>query len=152
MYHYKESGLPYVYLVNGFQEVNTPNGKGIAIADVEGLHLAIAYAAVTERKHLTGPEVRFIRKVMDLTQVQLADLLGVEDQTVRLWEKRARVPKTADRAIRLLFLNMVNGRATRPKIADIVTATESSPEVSKISLRFKSRARHEKWGQEAVAA
>lgn len=143
MYHYKESGLPHVYLANGYREVNTPNGKGIAIRDVEALHFAIASTTVLERKHLTGPEVRFIRKFLELTQAQFAELLGVEEQTVRLWEKRPRAPKQADRAVRLLFLNMVKANhAPQARIAEIVQKTESRQEVPQINLRFKP-ARHE---------
>lgn len=153
MYHYKESGLPHVYLVNGYKEIVTPNGKAVVINDVEGLHLAIAYTAVTLRKHLTGPEVRFIRKYLEQTQAQFAELLGVEEQTVRLWEKRPRAPKAADRAVRLLFLNMIDGSAAgRTNIAEIVHNTEARPEVPKISLRFKPRARHDKWGSDLPLA
>ena len=153
MYHYKESGLPHVYLVNGYRQVTTSNGKGVAIQDIEGLHFAIALAAVTHSKQLTGPEVRFIRKFMELTQSQFADLLGVEEQTVRLWEKRPRAPKPADRAVRLLFLNLVRAdHAPQMTIADIVQATGSRIESPKISLRFKPKARRDKWEPEAMAA
>lgn len=71
----------------------TPYGRGISIEDVEVLHMAIAHALVEEKPSLSGPEVRFIRKLLELTQTQLAALLGVEDQSVRRWEKLARVPK-----------------------------------------------------------
>jgi len=145
MYHYKESGLPHVYLANGYKKIDTPNGKGVAIRDVEDLHFAIASAAVLERKHLTGPEVKFIRKFLELTQPQFAELLGVEEQTVRLWEKRPRAPKQADRAVRLLFLNVVGMHRIRPaKIADIVKHTTSRAEVSKLNLRFRPSAK-DKW-------
>jgi putative transcriptional regulator len=83
MYHYRECGLPNVYLVNGYREIETPYGRGVSIEDVEGLHMAIAHALVEEQPSLTGPEVRFIRKLLELTQTQLAALLGVEDQSVR---------------------------------------------------------------------
>src|SRR6266702_4376017 len=91
MYHYRECGLSNVYLVNGYREIETPYGRGISIEDVEGLHMAIAHALVEEEPSLSGPEVRFIRKFLELTQTQLADLLGVEDQSVRRWEKLAHV-------------------------------------------------------------
>src|ERR1700738_5263066 len=77
MYHYRECGLPNVYLVNGYRETETPYGRGVSIEDVEGLHMAIAQALVEEKPSLTGPEVRFIRKLLELTQTQLAQLLGV---------------------------------------------------------------------------
>jgi hypothetical protein len=46
MYHYIESGLPNVYLENGYREVKTAYGKSVVIHDVEGLHFAIAATAV----------------------------------------------------------------------------------------------------------
>src|SRR3981081_3052180 len=61
MYHYRECGLPNVYLENGYHEIETPYGRGVSIEDVEGLHIAIAHALVEEKPSLTGPEVRFIR-------------------------------------------------------------------------------------------
>ena len=65
MYHYRECGLPNVYLVNGYREIKTPEGSGIAIEDVEGLHMAIARDIVDTKPILSGPEVRFIRKFLD---------------------------------------------------------------------------------------
>jgi DNA-binding transcriptional regulator YiaG len=87
MYHYRECGLPNVYLVNGYREAEMPYGRGVSIEDVEGLHMAIAQALIEEKPSLSGLEVRFIRKLLELTQTQLAQMLGVEDQSVRRWEK-----------------------------------------------------------------
>jgi DNA-binding transcriptional regulator YiaG len=56
------------------------------------LETAYLHGLVEEEPSLSGPEVRFIRKRLDLTQIQLAELLGVEDQSVRRWEKLARDP------------------------------------------------------------
>lgn len=106
MYHYRECGLPNVYLINGYREVETPHGRGVAIEDVENLHMTIAYYLVEEKPSLTGPEVRFTRKLLELTQTQLAELLGVEDQSVRRWEKLEQVPKQADHGIRLVFRDL----------------------------------------------
>ncbi len=152
MYHYRESSLPHVYLANGYKEIVTPNGKGVAISDLAGLHFAIASAAVRERKHLTGPEVRFIRKYLELTQAQFAETLGVEEQTVRLWEKRPRAPKQADRAVRLLFLNLTATAATSPvRINHIVEHTSGRAEVTKLNLRYRAAAKA-KWVSELPKA
>ena len=58
---------------------------------------------------MSGSEVRFLRKEMGLSQRGLGDLLGVGDQAVALWEKNGRVPKTADRMLRLVYLEHVDG-------------------------------------------
>jgi hypothetical protein len=44
---------------------------------------------------------------MEYSQKKLADLCGVEEQTVRNWEKYARVPKLPDRYVRILYREKV---------------------------------------------
>jgi putative transcriptional regulator len=141
MYHYREGGLPNVYLVNGYREIETPYGRGVSIEDVEGLHLAIAHVLVEEEPSLTGPEVRFIRKFLELTQTQLAEMLGVEDQSVRRWEKLARVPKQADHGIRLVFRDLTH-TATKP-LSELVRQIDAAEvrEPRAVRYRFRPRAR-----------
>jgi DNA-binding transcriptional regulator YiaG len=144
MYQYRESGLPNVYLVNGYREIETPHGRGVSIEDVEGLHLAISHALVDEKPSLTGPEVRFIRKFLELTQTQLADLLGVEDQSVRRWEKLARVPKQADHGIRLVFRDITHtGAKPLSELVRQIDAAEAR-EPRAVRYLFRPRAR-ERW-------
>jgi putative transcriptional regulator len=107
MYHYRECGLRNVYLANGYREVATPYGRGIAVEDVHGLHNAIARELVNTKPALSGAEVRFIRKFLELTQTHLADLLGVEEQSVRRWEGLEELPRQADRSVRLVFRDML---------------------------------------------
>jgi putative transcriptional regulator len=152
MYHYVESGLPNVYLINGYREVKTPYGRGISIQDFEELHMAIAYALVEMKSFLTGPEVRFIRKLLELTQTQLASLLGVEEQSVRRWEKLARVPKQADHGIRLVFRDLTH-RVTTP-LSDLVRQidTADSREPNTVRYRFRPNAKQRWQPQERSAA
>jgi putative transcriptional regulator len=155
MYHYRESGLPNIYLQSGYRQVQTAYGPSVAIEDVEGLHRAIAITLVNERPHLTGPEVRFIRRYLEKTQAELAALLGVEEQSVRRWERLARVPKQADRATRLLFLNALQEHQEYvPPFHELIAHAESNEDtVQQVNLRFRPRARgHDKWKPEAVAA
>jgi DNA-binding transcriptional regulator YiaG len=152
MYHYRESGLPNVYLVNGYRETETPYGRGVSIEDVEGLHTAIAQALVEEKPTFTGPEVRFIRKFLELTQTQLAKLLGVEDQSVRRWEKLAHVPKQADHGIRLVFRDLTQ-TATKP-LSELVRQIDAAEvrEPRAVRYRFRSRSKARWQVQEPSAA
>ena len=57
-YHYTESGLDNVYLVNGFTYVDRPDGREVVIEDIDGLHRAIGEFLITNRKNLSGKEIR----------------------------------------------------------------------------------------------
>lgn len=117
MYHYLESGLRNVWLVNGVRHRQSAYGPTIAIADVFGLHRAIGLWIVRKPGRLTGAELRFLRQELDLSQRRLAEYLGCEEQTVSLWERRGRMPKIADRFVRAIYRETVEGNA---HIRDIV--------------------------------
>ncbi len=151
MYHYRECGLPNVHLANGYREVQTPYGPGIAIEDVEGLHRAIARDLVECKPALTGTEMRFIRKLLELTQARLGEFLGVEDQTVRNWESMGdeAVPKHADRGIRLVFRDVT--RRAIPPFAELIEQVASRRQWRAAPYRYRPRAR-EHWSPEREAA
>lgn len=111
MYHYTECGLPNVWLVNGFTPHETPYGDVVEVENVEGLHRAIGLRLVHRKPHLTGTEFRFLRKELDLSQNALAGYFGNDAQSVALWEKRGRVPKWADRFLRAIYRETIEGNA-----------------------------------------
>ncbi len=111
-YHYAECGLDNIYLVNGFEYVETPRGSGVMIQNLEGLHLAIGRMLVRERRSLRGKEFRFLRHELNLTQQNLALILGVNVQGVAQWEKdkpQNGIPGPAQRLIRLLYEEHTKG-------------------------------------------
>jgi len=103
MYHYKECGLPYIYLADGYKLEEGPFGETVSIADVDNLHRAIARWVVENVPALNGRELRFLRLEMGLTQGHLADLLGVTEQTVSLAERNPEkaLPGYTDRLLRI---------------------------------------------------
>lgn len=118
MHHYTGCGLRNVYLKSGFRKHKTPYGDGISIDDLEGLHRTIALHLVVSKPRLSGTEFRFLRKELELTQAQLAALLGNDAQSVALWEKTGRVPKWADLMIRAIYREVVEGKAGIVELAE----------------------------------
>ena len=112
MFHYESCGLPNICLKNGYIVKATKYGEAVSIHNVEGLHRAIGMDIVMNKGALTGAEVRFLRKEMDLPQVQLAELLGVGESSVRNWEssdnERANIQGPAERILRQIYLEYIN--------------------------------------------
>ena len=109
-YRYTESGLTNVWLADGYTIRKTSYGEGVSIHDMDGLHRALA-RDLSDKPRLTGTEVRFLRKEMGLSQRGLGELLGVTDQAVSLWERKGQLPKTADRLLRLIYVEHDRGNA-----------------------------------------
>lgn len=109
-YLYTESGLTHVWLANGFTLRKSKYGPGVSIHNVGGLHRALA-RALSQKPLLTGAEVRFLRKEMGMSQHGLGELLGVTGQTVALWERKGRLPKSVDRLLRLIYVEHDKGIA-----------------------------------------
>jgi DNA-binding transcriptional regulator YiaG len=90
---YEENGfgLPYpVILENAAEEVldDAGNRLGIRVPNLEGLAATVAVVRCLSPRQLCGREVRFIRRVLGLTQRELADQLEIKsDQTISRWEK-----------------------------------------------------------------
>ena len=124
-YHYKESGLDNVYLIDGYTIHETPYGKGVSIKNTAALHKAIGKWLIALPRPFNGAELRFIRSEMELTQRALAGIIGTEEQTLRLWEKKRDkfMPSTADRLLRAVYSeflgNNVQIRRMLEKLAEL---------------------------------
>jgi DNA-binding transcriptional regulator YiaG len=113
LYHYTGAGLDNVFLENGFRKRRYGGEEVVAIEDVEGLHRAIARSLVEKPGALSGPEFRFLRIELDLSQKSLGELLGVSDQAVANWEKGVtkKPMGAADRLLRALTHERLVNRA-----------------------------------------
>ena len=117
IYQYRECGLDNVYLVNGFTVKETKHGEAVTIHDMDGLHRVIGSYLVRERKTLNGPEVRFLRHELGLSQKTLGELLDKSGQTIARWEKgKCNVDGPADRLLRFLYELQTGGRRSVKKL------------------------------------
>ncbi len=108
-YHYTECGLDNVYLVNGFDFVESPSGHQVIIKDIDGLHHASGRILLHHKKDLDGDEIRFLRHEMRMSQAVLARLLDVSEQAINRWERRkSKTPKPAEALIRFLYAEHID--------------------------------------------
>ena len=118
-FHYKACGLDDVYLLNGFERRETDYGPAVSIAEIDDLHQAIGLQLVLQRKTISPKEFRFLRKEMDLTQLELADALGVSDQTVARYEKgQTPIAGPADRLVRFVYILSILPEDLRLRVVD----------------------------------
>ena len=107
-YHYTACGLDNIYLFNGYELHQTEDGEGVSIRDLAGLHHAIGRSLAEYKKLLSPKELKWFRKQMDLTQSELANLLGYSSQSVARWEKgETQITGAAERIIRMLYIDQV---------------------------------------------
>jgi DNA-binding transcriptional regulator YiaG len=119
MLKYDDCGLRNIWLANGYRyEDIEGHGRCLEIDNIESLHRTIAHHLVNYRKRLSGSEIRFLRIEMGMSQKRLADSLGVDEQTVSLWERSKRRPTVAaERMLRLMYLEHADGAT---KVAEMI--------------------------------
>ena len=123
--HYTDCGLDGIYLVSGYEVEHTPYGEGITIKDQDQLHRAIGCFLVRQKKALSGKELRFLRKQMNLSQTDLGKLVQLTSQQVARWEKEhSDISGAADLLIRALFIEYVGGRLELKKLAATLDAMD----------------------------
>lgn len=135
MYHYTDCGLRNVWLKNGYKNWETPYGKGTSISDLDGLHKAIGLHIVRYKHRLSGAEIRFLRGELDLSQRDLASILGVSENSVRAWENsRSRITRPAERLLRALYKEHVSGDGTVRDLIERISQINRDIHLDKLEL------------------
>jgi putative transcriptional regulator len=125
LYHYTMCGLDYIYLVNGYEVHQTPDGEGISIHNAEELHKLISLNIIDHLPVLTGKEIRFLRSRMKMSQFTLGTLLGVDEQTVARWEKgKFDVHPAADRMIRTFYRDFIGEKEDALKLCELLATLQ----------------------------
>jgi putative transcriptional regulator len=128
-FHYTSCGLPNIYLAGGFTRHKTNYGDGVSIVAVEELHRAIGESIICSQESLSGPEIRFLRKEMKLTQEGLAEFLKLQAQQIARWEKEeCSIPGPADILIRASYKQYLGKQPNLKKISERLQHSASRPE------------------------
>jgi transcriptional regulator with XRE-family HTH domain len=102
-FHYTACGLDNVYLLSGVKIEKDPDyGQLVTIERSQDLHRAIALHLTHMERKLSGSEFRFLRKLMNQTQLELAQVMKVDVQTIANYEKKGNIPGPSQQLMRLL--------------------------------------------------
>ena len=74
---------------------------------------------------LTGVELRYIRSAgMGLSQPALGKLMGIDGQSIARWEKSGKVPRWADKLMRLLYAGHAQGNEPICRVMERIKTVE----------------------------
>lgn len=139
MYRYTSCGLPNVYLKNGYTQRKTPYGDTVSISDLEGLHDAIANVIVNRPAPLSGAEMRFLRNELELSQQSLAQMLGVDGQSIARWEKEHHANATGDRLVRIIYARTKWGDKKLAPLIDLLKSIDVKQAAERLVLKEKGK-------------
>ena len=126
LYHYRESGLDNVYLKDGFiRERDAKYGELTSVVNTGELHKVIGAQLAAQANALNGKEIRFLRKELNLSQRVLAQMLGVDEQTVARWEKdQIPMPRGNQLVLRSYYLDLQLGDGKFRKLVETLIAMD----------------------------
>jgi len=132
-YKYLESGLDNVIICD-VEMIKCECGvESALIHGILALHEAIAICLLEKETHLTGKEIKFLRKEMGLKGKVFANLVGIDNATLSRWENDKSKPSTrADRLVRFLYATKMKPEKAE-EIASI-TYKVSPPKQPKIPI------------------
>jgi len=117
-YRYKECGLPNVTLHGGVTRTDCPNcgQKHVRVRKEGQLLQVLALMLLTTPRRLTGPEMKFLRGVCQLSQARLAEVLKHRRETVaeRESKKTPNVSEAEETWFRLAILNAFREQLSKP--------------------------------------
>jgi putative transcriptional regulator len=143
MLQLETTGLPNLFLAGGYEHRDSSEGRVLVVHDLPGLYAAIG-EAIARKRDLSGAELRFLRKRLELGQSELADYLRVSEQTVSLWERgRGEIPSSQSLLLRVLYLERMRNQPSAWELAAASTAEASE------RLVFKPT--EQGWAELAVA-
>ena len=146
---YLGCGLDNVYLANGYEIRQLASGEEVLyIEDIPGLHRAIASVIVDSPLDLDAPMFKFLRKEQDMSQRKLADVLGVEEQTVSNWERaKTPIPKYAALFIRTIAKERCSNNAELVAMIEQMNELDRERHHNEIRLEMS---RNAEWSRKAA--
>lgn len=118
MLHYTACGLDNIWLLNGYEVIETPYGEATMVENERALHDAIAKSLFSQPGLLAGKEFLFLRKEMDMSQQAIADVFGVSEQTIRNLERKEKLDAIYSHLMKALSQEYFTGSSRILKIIE----------------------------------
>jgi putative zinc finger/helix-turn-helix YgiT family protein len=107
-----------------------------AVCEIESLQRAIAHAVISKRARLTPGEIRFLRKHLRWSGLELSIHMGATSETVSRWENgRTPMGVTADRLLRLLVALSAGG--VEFSLGQFRMVARGEPRATRIDVEFR---------------
>lgn len=104
-YNYKNSGLPVIIYGLTHEECQECGETFVEIPEIEKLHLLLSEKLCCKRSRLTGQEIRFLRKELELKAIDFAKVLGITAENLsRIENGKKAAGASLDRLIRSLYI------------------------------------------------
>ena len=134
VYRYTECGLDNVFLEGVDVQQDDHGDEVYSIENILSLHKVIAHAIIGRRGGLSGPELRFLRSEMGLTQEELAKRLGCTRVTISRWERDEETMNlNAEVVVKLLAAEKM-GIDPDMSIEDMALNSDWSAQVTEIRI------------------
>ena len=133
---YDESGLKGILLVGiPVRTCSVCGEETFGVPRLSELHRLIALTLVRKPSGLTGAELRFLRKHLGYSGVDLAERLDVTPEHYSRWENDAApMSAMAERLVRLMVVH--NDRAAGYSLDDLKEAPKGKPVPLKLRVRL----------------
>lgn len=149
MHKLEGAGLPNVYLDGGVTVEGVGDEQTVSYSNLDGLYKEIARAISLRCDALTGPELRFLRKRLGMSQADVATLGGKTEQVVGKWEKGLLpVPKAEAQLLRLSVLSRFGSKEEISRVVSQLTNGSARGDQYPYVMKFSDGT----WKQDEQAA
>lgn len=151
-YKYDECGLSTVKLTNITIYECECGAIVPEIPAMAALHRKIAFSLICKHSLLVGEEIRFLRKMANLTGVELARLLGTHKTNLSKWENDTRrITKKTDSTLRLLCFAGMLQQLIKEQGVDLPRIADTVKQLSEVDIKkILQRVNDELTGPERV--
>lgn len=105
MISYPHFAVPNLFLKNGYTQEESEYGALLSYTDEDALEACIRLILAITPKKLNGPQLRFLRRGLDLSQEAFGEFVDRDAQTIARLEKLDKlIPQNVALAIRSRFL------------------------------------------------
>ncbi len=165
--HTEDLGGVVVKVLNAVQVLRCAKCETemVAIPDMNGLGRATAISRAMNPVRLSGREVKFLRRVLDMTQVEFAKAMDLAPESVSRWETDARgIGGACEKLVRhnicALLYKDARGRPYDPAVITNMQIVELAagtilPPIEMVRVRLETASMDPDaggWGERAIAA